>query len=96
MLFVFHEKLYVLNLFGILGYVFHKAIADVEKAIIDALDKQYADVLSPVKEHTAPKKFGLKYVQKLAKRSVCPYIVPDEVSYNLSTVEPSLIGNSFA
>ncbi|KAG2698798.1 hypothetical protein I3760_07G165000 [Carya illinoinensis] len=61
-------------------YIFglEKAIADVEKAIVEALDKQYADVLSPVKEHLAPKKFGLKYVQKLAKRSVCPYMVPDE------------------
>ncbi|MCI50488.1 hypothetical protein A2U01_0071732, partial [Trifolium medium] len=25
-----------------------------------------------------PKKFGLKYVQKLAKRSTCAYVVPDE------------------
>lgn len=58
-----------------------KAIADVEKSIVDALEKQYADVLLPLKENLAPKKFGLKYVQKLAKRSVCQYIVPDEVSW---------------
>ncbi len=51
---------------------------------MEALDKQYADVLAPVKENMAPKKFGLKYVQKLAKRSVCPYVVPDEVSCNFS------------
>lgn len=56
-----------------------KAVADVEKAIVEALDKQYADVLSPLKENLSPKKFGLKYVQKLAKRSVCSYTVPDEV-----------------
>ena len=62
-----------------------KAIADVEKAIVDALDKQYADVVLPLKENLTPKKFGLKYVQKLAKRSVSQYIVPDEVSW------PSLI-----
>ncbi|KAL7193649.1 hypothetical protein ACSBR2_025288 [Camellia fascicularis] len=44
-----------------------------------ALDKQYADVLSPLKENLTPKNFGLKYVQKLTKRSVCPYVVPDEL-----------------
>ncbi|KAH9690466.1 Pesticidal crystal cry8Ba protein [Citrus sinensis] len=51
-------------------FVLEEAIADVEKAIVEALDKQYADVLSPLKENLAPKKFGLKYVQKLAKRSL--------------------------
>ncbi|KAF5456023.1 hypothetical protein F2P56_025539 [Juglans regia] len=63
------------------------AIADIEKAIVEALDKQYADVLSPVKEHLAPKKFGLKYVQKLAKRSVCPYMVPDELGILLNSMK---------
>jgi hypothetical protein len=29
-----------------------------------------------------PKKFGLKYVQKLAKRNTCAYVVPDEVSWS--------------
>lgn len=48
---------------------------------MEALDKQYTDVLAPLKENMAPKKFGLKYVQKLAKRSVCPYTVPDEVMF---------------
>ena len=50
---------------------------------MEALDKQYADVLAPLKENLAPKKFGLKYVQKLAKRSVSSYTVPDEVSWHL-------------
>lgn len=53
----------------------------MEKSIVDALDKQYADVLLPLKENLTPKKFGLKYVQKLAKRSVGQYVVPDEVSW---------------
>ena len=64
---------------GIVVCTVIQAIADIEKAIVEALDKQYADVLSPLKENLAPKKFGLKYVQKLAKRSICPYVVPDEV-----------------
>lgn len=60
-----------------------KAVADVEKAVVEALDKQYADVLLPLKDHLTPKKFGLKYVQKLAKRSASPYNIPDEVNQNL-------------
>jgi len=56
-----------------------QAVADIEKAIVEALDRQYADVLAPLKENLAPKKFGFKYVQKLTKRSPPPYVVPDEV-----------------
>lgn len=59
-----------------------KAIADVEKAVIESLEKQYADVLSPLKDCIAPKKFGLKVVQKLTKRnSTVPYLVPEDVSF---------------
>ncbi|KAG2243449.1 hypothetical protein Bca52824_094708 [Brassica carinata] len=36
-------------------FVLESAIADVEKAIVEALEKQYADVLSPLKENLAPK-----------------------------------------
>lgn len=46
--------------------IYEQAIADVEKAIVEALEKQYADVLAPLKENLTPKKFGLKYVQKLS------------------------------
>ncbi|XP_057470363.1 uncharacterized protein LOC130759232 [Actinidia eriantha] len=71
-------------------FVLENAIADIEKAIVEALDKQYADVLSPLKENTTPKKFGLKYVQKLAKRSVCPYVVPDELGVLLNSMKRML------
>ncbi|XP_057495298.1 LOW QUALITY PROTEIN: uncharacterized protein LOC130780349 [Actinidia eriantha] len=65
--------------------VLENAIADVEKAIVETLDKQYADVLSPLKEHIAPIKFGLKYVQKIAKGTVCIYTVPDELGILLNS-----------
>ena len=52
---------------------------DVEKAVIESLEKQFADVLAPLKENLAPKKFGFKYVQKLTKRTPNPYAVPSEV-----------------
>jgi hypothetical protein len=59
-----------------------KAIADVEKVVIESLEKQYADVLTPLKDCIAPKKFGLKVVQKLTKRnSMVPYSVPEDVSF---------------
>ncbi|MCI25624.1 plant/MNA5-17 protein, partial [Trifolium medium] len=37
-----------------------------------------------------PKKFGLKYVQKLAKRSTCAYVVPDEVGILLNSLKRML------
>ncbi|RZB69596.1 uncharacterized protein LOC114384975 [Glycine soja] len=71
--------------------VLENAIADIEKAIVEALDKQYADVLSPLKESMGPKKFGLnKYVQKLAKRSTCAYVVPDELGILLNSLKRML------
>ncbi|KAM1203766.1 hypothetical protein ACFX13_020079 [Malus domestica] len=70
--------------------ILENAIADVEKAIIESLDKQYADVLSPLKENLAPKKFGLKYVQKLAKRSVSAYTVPEELGILLNSLKRML------
>lgn len=71
-------------------FVLEQAVADVEKAVVEALDKQYADVLSPLKENLAPKKFGLKYVQKLAKRSANPYTVPDELGILLNSLKRML------
>ncbi|XP_054789232.1 uncharacterized protein LOC129294776 [Prosopis cineraria] len=70
--------------------VLENAIADIEKAIVEALDKQYADVLSPIKENIIPKKFGLKYVQKLTKRSASSYIVPDELGILLNSMKRML------
>lgn len=71
-------------------FVLENAIADIEKAVVEALDKQYADVLSPLKDNLTPKKFGLKYVQKLAKRSVCSYTVPDELGLLLNSLKRML------
>lgn len=49
---------------------------------MESLEKQYAEVLSPLKENTIPKKFGLKYVQKFAKGNAHPYNVSTEVQYD--------------
>ncbi|CAI0447971.1 unnamed protein product [Linum tenue] len=71
-------------------FVLENAIADVEKAVVEALDKQYDDVLAPMKENLAPKKFGFNYVKKLTKRSVCSYTVPDELGILLNSMKRML------
>ncbi|KAL1201250.1 hypothetical protein V5N11_031031 [Cardamine amara subsp. amara] len=71
-------------------FVLESAIADVEKAIVEALEKQYADVLSPLKSNLAPKKLSFKYVQKLTKRSVIAYVVPDELGILLNSMKRML------
>ncbi|XXG86523.1 hypothetical protein AAC387_Pa11g1398 [Persea americana] len=68
-------------------FVLENAIADVEKAVLEALDRQYADVLAPLKDAVAPKKFGLKYVQKITKRNSDPYIVPMELGILLNSMK---------
>lgn len=72
------------------SFALENAFADVEKAIVETLDRQYSDVLAPLKENLAPKKFGFKYVQKLTKRNVCPYVVPDEVGILLNSMKRML------
>ncbi|KAL5714311.1 hypothetical protein ACHQM5_016292 [Ranunculus cassubicifolius] len=68
-------------------FALENAIADVEKAIVEALEKQYADVISPLKDNLAPKKFGFKYIQKLTKRSDGLYTVPEELGILLNSMK---------
>lgn len=56
-----------------------KAVANVERAIIKALEKQYNDILTPLKD-TIQKRLNIQ-VQKLTRRqSVTIYSVPNQVS----------------
>ncbi|CAN4114847.1 unnamed protein product [Withania somnifera] len=66
------------------------AIADVEKAVFETLDRQYADVLSPLKENIMPIKLGLKYVQKITKGTVCPFVVCKELGILLNSMKRML------
>ncbi|KAL3630223.1 hypothetical protein CASFOL_023207 [Castilleja foliolosa] len=66
------------------------AIADVEKAVVERLEKQYAEVLSPLKENTMPMKFGFKYVQKFAKGNASPYNVSAELGVVLNSMKRML------
>jgi hypothetical protein len=53
-----------------------KVVADSEKAIVEAMEKQFTEILSPLKES---KIFGLKIVKKFTKGTPNPYSVPKEV-----------------
>ncbi|XP_059642033.1 uncharacterized protein LOC132283986 [Cornus florida] len=71
-------------------FLLENALVDFEKAVVETLDKQYAEVLSPLKENLAPIKFGLKYVQKIAKTNLCHYTVPDELGILLNSMKRML------
>lgn len=62
------------------------AIADVEKATVEALEKQFGDVLLPLKDNLTNKILGLKYVQRLSKGTVNTYLVPDELGILLNSM----------
>lgn len=56
-----------------------QAVANVERAVMKALEKQYIDILTPLKG-TIQKKLGM-HVQKLTRRqSTTLYSVPNQVS----------------
>ncbi|KAI0492413.1 hypothetical protein KFK09_026684 [Dendrobium nobile] len=62
------------------------AVTHIEQAIIKALEKQYSDVLLPLKDGV-PKKIE-KHVQKLTRRqSTAVYTVPNELGIFLNTMK---------
>ncbi|KAI3921724.1 hypothetical protein MKX01_005413 [Papaver californicum] len=62
------------------------AVANVERAVIKALEKQYVDILTPLKD-TIPKKLGL-HMQKLTRRqSTTLYYVPNQIGTFLNTIK---------
>lgn len=72
---IFVSQLIFIFFFSILS----KAVADVERAIVKALEKQYNDILTPLKD-SIPKRLNM-HVQKLTRRqSTTLYSVPNQVS----------------
>jgi hypothetical protein len=64
-----------------------KAVAVIERAILKALERQYCDILAPLKD-SIQKKLGMQ-VQKLARRqSATLYVVPNQVSKLAHEVHP--------
>ncbi|CAD5335917.1 unnamed protein product [Arabidopsis thaliana] len=61
-----------------------KVVADSEKAIVEAMEKQFTEILSPLKES---KIFGLKIVKKFTKGTPNPYSVPKELGVLLNSMK---------
>ncbi|KAG0617027.1 hypothetical protein M758_5G159800 [Ceratodon purpureus] len=68
--------------------VLESALADVERAVIGALEKQYAEMLLPLKDVMIPKKFSLQYMQKLTRRQkLTIYSVPTQLGVMLNSLK---------
>ena len=61
-----------------LYYFLIQAVSDVEREIMKALEKQYMEILMPLRDGI-PEKIE-KRVQRLTRRqSIAPYVVPNQV-----------------
>ncbi|KAJ9537889.1 hypothetical protein OSB04_030622 [Centaurea solstitialis] len=66
--------------------ILENAVANVERAIMKALERQYADILTPLKD-SIPKRLGIQ-VQKLTRRqSTAPYTIPNQLGTFLNTIK---------
>ncbi|VAI56494.1 unnamed protein product [Triticum turgidum subsp. durum] len=66
-----------------------KAIADVEREVMKALEKQYMETLMPLRDGIP--KILEKHVQRLTRRqSVAPYVVPNQLGTFMNTVKRML------
>ncbi|XP_077222577.1 portal protein isoform X2 [Tasmannia lanceolata] len=76
----------VINRWPEYSLILENAIADVERAVIKAMEKQYSEILTPLKD-SIPKKLGM-HVQKLARRqSTSLYHAPNQLGIFLNTVK---------
>ncbi|KZV54990.1 hypothetical protein F511_35699 [Dorcoceras hygrometricum] len=66
--------------------ILENAAANVERAIIKAMERQYNDILTPLKD-SIPKRLGMQ-VQKLARRqSTTTYSIPSQLGIFLNTMK---------
>ncbi|XP_031492655.1 uncharacterized protein LOC116259141 [Nymphaea colorata] len=76
----------VINRWPQYSLLLESAIADVERATMKALEKQFNEILMPLKD-SIQKKLGMQ-VQKFTRRqSVSHYIVPNQLGTFLNTVK---------
>lgn len=73
---------FISNIEFLVPYLDEKAAANVERAIIKAMERQYQDILAPLRD-SIPKRLGIQ-VQKLARRqSTAHYSIPTQVILHL-------------
>ncbi|XP_042067514.1 uncharacterized protein LOC121810862 isoform X1 [Salvia splendens] len=66
--------------------ILENAAANVERAIIKAMERQYHDILTPLRD-SIPKRLGMQ-VQKLARRqSTAHYAIPSQLGIFLNTIK---------
>ncbi|CAK7349180.1 unnamed protein product [Dovyalis caffra] len=76
----------VINRWPRYSLILENAVADVERAIVKALEKQYNDILTPLKD-SIPKRLNMQ-VQKLTRRqSTSLYSVPNQLGIFLNTIK---------
>ncbi|XP_010036107.1 uncharacterized protein LOC104425188 isoform X1 [Eucalyptus grandis] len=76
----------VINHWPQYSLILENAVADVERAIIKALEKQYNDILTLLKD-SIPKRLNMQ-VQKLTRRqSTAVYSVPSQLGIFLNTIK---------
>lgn len=76
----------VINRWPQYSLILENAVANVERAIVKALEKQYNDILTPLKD-SIPKRLNM-HVQKLTRRqSTALYSVPNQLGIFLNTIK---------
>ncbi|KAK2647676.1 hypothetical protein Ddye_015165 [Dipteronia dyeriana] len=76
----------VINRWPQYSLILENAVANMERAIIKALEKQYNDILTPLKD-SIPKRLNMQ-VQKLTRRqSTTLYSVPSQLGTFLNTIK---------
>ncbi|KAL5865487.1 hypothetical protein ACOSQ3_003001 [Xanthoceras sorbifolium] len=76
----------VINRWPQYSLILENAVANMERAILKALEKQYNDILTPLKD-SIPKRLNM-HVQKLTRRqSTTLYSVPSQLGTFLNTIK---------
>ncbi|KAL6999795.1 hypothetical protein U1Q18_000951 [Sarracenia purpurea var. burkii] len=68
----------VMNRWPQYSLILETAVANVERAIIKALEKQHSDVLTPLKD-SIPKRLGMQVQKLTGRQSIAIYSVPSQV-----------------
>ncbi|XP_028075204.1 uncharacterized protein LOC114277513 isoform X1 [Camellia sinensis] len=63
-----------------------QAVANVERAIIKAMKKQYSDILTPLKG-SIPKRLGMQVHKLTGRQSTALYSVPSQLGTFLNTIK---------
>ncbi|XP_043698706.1 uncharacterized protein LOC122649572 isoform X2 [Telopea speciosissima] len=76
----------VINRWPQYSLILENAVTNIERAVMKALEKQYSEILMPLKD-SIPKKLGM-HVQKLTRRqSTTLYSVPTQLGTFLNTIK---------